>query len=234
MPARRTPFSRFESHPTRSSSVALADRAYDELKRRILTCRLAPGGTLKEKSLAVELGVTPECVREACRRLAGEHLVHQRESGPLTVTRFTLADIRELSELRRIVETKSAALAAERARHDQVARLLAAAELNYQPGERKTYENYLRTNSAFHRQLARTAQNGWLEAAVVSILEQIQRPLYLGLDMGLDAEEATVEHLLIVDAVRRKRPALAARLMGKQILAAEERMIEAFGNSGFA
>ena len=89
-------------------------------------------------------------------------------------------------------------------------------------------------NPAFPRQLAHASRNARLESAVASVLDQIQRPLYLGLDVGLDSHEATSEHLQVVDAVRHKRPVLAARLMWDQITSAEKRMIEAFGDNGFA
>ncbi len=209
-------------------------RAYGELKRRILTCGLPPGAPLNERCLVKELCVAPAVFHKVCNRLAQEELVRPQKSKTFVVAHFTLADIRELCELRRIVEGRSAALAAERSGPSQVARLLAVAELRYEPGERHTYGSYLRTNTAFHRQLALAAQNPRLEAAVTSVIGHIQRPLYLGLDCGLDPEEATAEHLMIVDAVRRRRPSLAAQLMESQIRAAEKRMIEAFGDSGFA
>jgi DNA-binding GntR family transcriptional regulator len=211
-----------------------AERAYYELKSRILTCQLAVGSRVQEKTLSGEIGVTPELLRDACRRLLRERLV--REEGPqiYSVAPFTLSDIRELSEMRRTIESRTAALAAERVRPYEIARLLILAELSYQPGERKTYMRYLLYNTAFHRQLAHAARNSRLEATVISVLDQIQRPLYLGLDVGLDPVAATAEHLDVVDAVRHKRAAAAARLMWDQVTSSEKRMIEAYGDNGFS
>lgn len=219
------------SSPGVRYDIAPTERAYRELKRRILTCRVSPGNRINERALSAEIGVRRGHLREACDRLVHEKLISVEKRGAFTVSGFSLTDIRELCELRRIVESKAAALAAERARAEHVARLLALAELNYRPGQRHTYEHYLKTNNAFHRQLARTSGNSQLEAIVVSVLDQINRPLYLGLDVGLDPGEATAEHLLLVDAVRRKRPALAARLMWDQITATEKRIVAAFGDS---
>jgi DNA-binding GntR family transcriptional regulator len=211
-----------------------AERAYYELKSRILTCQLAVGSRVQEKTLSGEIGVTPELLRDACHRLLRERLV--REEGPqiYSVAPFTLSDIRELSEMRRTIESRTAALAAERVRPYEIARLLILAELSYQPGERKTYMRYLLYNTAFHRQLAHAARNSRLEATVISVLDQIQRPLYLGLDVGLDPVAATAEHLDVVDAVRHKRAAAAARLMWDQVTSSEKRMIEAYGDNGFS
>lgn len=215
-------------------NVAPAARAYSELKRRILTCRVAPGERVDEKGLSKEFGVPLGVFREACQHLARERLLCVAKPRSFTVSGLTVREIHEVCELRRIVESKSAALAAERVRPEQAARLLVLAELNYHPGERHTYERYLKSNVAFHQQLARTTGNAWLEATVVSVLDQVNRPLYLGLDLGLDPDEATAEHLRVVDAVRGKRPALAYRLMWNQLSAAEKRMVAAFGDSGYA
>ena len=78
--------------------------------------------------------------------------------------------------------------------------------LKYVPGDRDTYADYLNANSLFHRQLARASHNDRLEAMVMSVLDELQRPLYLGLDVGLDAEGATREHVLLVGAVRDRDP----------------------------
>lgn len=218
------------SHPYKT----VDERAYYELKTRIITCQLAVGSRLHEKTLACEIGVAPDVLRGACHRLLRERLVCEEDQLHYTVAPFTLKDIRELTEMRAIVESKTAALAAERVRPYEIARLLILAELTYQPGDRRTYMRYLLYNTAFHRQLAHASRNSRLEATVASALDQIQRPLYLGLDVGLDPVEATAEHLAVVDAVRQKRASLAGRLMREQILAAEKRMIEAYGDNGFS
>ncbi|MDE3137189.1 MAG: GntR family transcriptional regulator [Acidobacteriota bacterium] len=228
------PYSDVAGHDHSRPYKTPAERAYYELKSRILTCQLAIGSRVQEKPLSGEIGVTPDLLRDACRRLIRERLIH--EDGPqlYSVAPFTVADIRELTEMGRTIESRAAALAAERVRPYEIARLLILAELTYQPGDRRTYLRYLLYNTAFHRQLAHAARNTRLEATIASVLDQIQRPLYLGLDVGLDPVDATAEHLDLVDAVRHKRSAMAARLMWDHITASEKRMIEAYGDNGFA
>ena len=60
------------------------------------------------------------------------------------------------------------------------AELLALAELCYTPGNRQTYETYLRANTAFHLAVARCARNPSLEQIVISVLNQLQRPFTSG------------------------------------------------------
>jgi len=210
----------------------LSDRVYATLKHRILTCKVLPGERLSEKSLCEEMGISRTPLREALNRLGLEGLVTLEPYRGYEVVPVTLEDIRDLCELRTIVESESAALAAQRATQEDVTKLVSLAELRYTPGERDTYENYLRSNSAFHLALARCTRNARLEAIIASVIDKIQRPLYMGLDVGLDVDEATAEHVAVVEAVRDGSATRARQLMRKQIARAEERMILALRRGG--
>ncbi len=221
------PQSLIELHTEVGPPMALADRAYAVLKHHILTCKLRPGQKLIEKDLCAELGSSRTPLREALNRLGLEGLVTLVPYRGYEVTPVTLQDIHDMCELRYIVESEAAARAAQRATPEEIERLTSLAELQYTPGQRETYENYLRANSAFHQLLAHCSHNARLEATVVSLLDHLQRPLYLGLDVGLDTEAATAEHMIVLDAVRKHDSERAARLMREQILEAEQRMIAA-------
>jgi DNA-binding GntR family transcriptional regulator len=216
-----------ELEPKMPLAQALPDRIYAALKHRILTCSLQPGQRLMEKELSQELGVSRTPLREALNRLALEQLVFLTPYRGYAVAPVLAEDIRDLSELRLIVESESAALAAERATKKDVEQLRNLATLSYQPGERATYEQYLRDNSAFHQALVRCTRNPRLESVVASVLDQIQRPLYLGLDIGLDAKPATAEHYDLVEAVAEGNVRRARQVMADQLKRAEMRIVAA-------
>ena len=203
----------------------LPDRIYSALKHRILTCSLQPGQRLMEKELSQELGVSRTPLREALNRLALEQLVFLTPYRGYAVSPVLLDDIRNLSELRLIVESESAALAAERATADDMEQLKQLATLRYQPGDRATYDQYLRDNSAFHQALVRCTRNARLESVVASVLDQIQRPLYLGLDTGLDAVAATAEHSELLEVIEQHDAPRARQVMADQIKRAEMRIL---------
>ncbi len=213
--------------PNMPVAQGLPDRIYSALKHRILTCTLQPGQRLMEKDLAQELGVSRTPLREALNRLALEQLVLLTHYRGYAVTPVLVDDIRKLSELRMIVESAGAVLAAERATEAEIEELRNLAALRYVPGDRNTYEQYLRDNSAFHQALVKCTKNERLESVVVSVLDQIQRPLYLGLDTGLDAEAATAEHYDLVDAVAAHDGPRARQVMADQIKRAEMRILAA-------
>lgn len=232
MTGRRITRSLSELNVSMPERNALPDQIYGVLKHRILACVVEPGRKLNEKNLSEELGVSRTPLREALNRLAFEGLVNLIPYKGYQVSSITLADIVALSELRRIVESEAAALAAERMVPKDYDRLLDLAELRYTPGNRKTYGDYLRANTSFHCELARCACNPRLESIVVSVLDQLQRPLYLGLDMGIDAQAATEEHLDVLDAVHARDPVRARASMSEQIHRAEKRIVASLANWG--
>jgi DNA-binding GntR family transcriptional regulator len=217
-------------HPNKSPLgllVALPDRVYELLKLRILTCVLLPGQRVNEKDIAEELKVSRTPLREALNRLGQEHLLVRTPYAGYVVSSITEAGVRDLCELRAILEMETAALAAERATSEELSRMERAVGLHYQPGERKTYGDYLDSNLVFHRELARASHNDRLLETVMTVLNELQRPLYLGLDVGLDAKAATQEHIVLLAAVKARKPDRARAIHRKQINAAGERMLKA-------
>jgi DNA-binding GntR family transcriptional regulator len=213
--------------------AALTDRIHATLKHRILTCAMRPGERIVEKDLCKEMAVSRTPLREALNRLALEGLVTITPYRGYATSPISVKQFRDLCEVRRIIESESAALAAKRATAASVTALRRVAELTYTRGAAQTYEGYLRANSAFHHELVQSTGNSLLETLVMSSLDHHQRPLYLGLDVGLDAEAATAEHLQVVVAVAAKDASLARQLMSRHIAHAEDRIVSALKAAGY-
>jgi DNA-binding GntR family transcriptional regulator len=64
-------------------------------------------------------------------------------------------------------------------------------------------------------------------------LDRHQRPLYLGLDVGIDGEASTREHLEISEAVVNHDSEKARTLMVQHIAQAEERIVSALRAAGY-
>jgi DNA-binding GntR family transcriptional regulator len=212
--------------PSDSAAAAHVQSAYRVLRQRILMGEFPPGQQLPCSVLAEELRLSRKQLGTILQQLVAERLLVPDRRG-FRISSVSIEEIRQLCELRRIVESEVAALAARRSSPQQTFRLLQRAELAYTPGIRQSYARYVRANRSFHLELARTTGNPRLAAVVASVLRQIERPLLLSLDYGLPARAATAEHLEVIEAVRRRRPELASRLMATQITAAEHRMLSA-------
>ncbi len=220
--------------PAVLTPAALPDRLYAILKYRILTCVMRPGERIVEKDICKEMTVSRTPLREAINRLALEGLVVLTPYRGYAVAPVTVTAFQELCEVRQIIEPDGAALASARATPEQLAALRAEATLSYTPGDPATYEAYLRSNSRFHRALVRCTGNSLLETMVTSALDRHQRPLYLGLDVGVDAAAATSEHLQLVDALERHDAEAARQVMFDHVAHAEERIVAALSAAGYS
>jgi GntR family transcriptional regulator, rspAB operon transcriptional repressor len=199
----------------------------------VLTCSLLPGSRIIEKELCAEMQVSRTPLREALNRLALEGLVIIVPYRGYAVAPLTVSGFRELCEVRRILEAETCALAAERATPEDIKRLEALAELKYRREDKRTYEKYLRANSAFHQALVRSTRNEHLQSMVMSALDQHQRPLHMGLGTGVDGKASTAEHHAILEAVREHDTEKARRLMADHIGRAEDRIVTALHTAGY-
>ena len=93
----------------------LAHSAYEQLRRHIVTLKLAPGTSLVEADLCARLGVSRTPVRAALERLCHEGLVTMsgsRTLGRAAVAPLTIEDMRELFLLVGALDGAAARLAA--------------------------------------------------------------------------------------------------------------------------
>ena len=95
-------------------------RAYERIREQIVSLELAPGTLISEQELAeqLSLGLTP--VREALQWLAHDDLVVVSPRHGLYVADVNLSDLKQISELRTVLEALSARLAAQRATQDDL------------------------------------------------------------------------------------------------------------------
>jgi DNA-binding GntR family transcriptional regulator len=80
-------------------------KVYESLKRRIIDCELAPGLPINEADFANELGVSKTPVREALRQLERDGFVENVPGRGSTISHLTPLNIREILEIREIIET---------------------------------------------------------------------------------------------------------------------------------
>lgn len=89
-------------------------RAQIELRRQILSGKLAGGTRLYEVALAEKLQISRTPVREAMARLVEEGLLERRDRAGFVVRSFDYDDVIDTLELRGVLEGTAARLGAER------------------------------------------------------------------------------------------------------------------------
>jgi DNA-binding GntR family transcriptional regulator len=94
--------------------AAAADRTYEILKQRLVGGSYAPGEQLKEEHLARELKISRTPLRVALKRLVEDGLATAAPGRGVRAAQWTDSDIEETFELRGLLESHAAELAARR------------------------------------------------------------------------------------------------------------------------
>lgn len=149
-------------------------RAYAHIKRLIITAQCRPGQKLRAQEIAGALGLSRTPIREALGRLAHEGLVEQAGWG-FTVRRLSLQDVREVFEVRLVLELEAARLAVVNlsdADADRLEAMLDEAERRFKSGQ---VDEYLQRARRFHVAIAQIAGNRLLLGMLESINDRIAR-----------------------------------------------------------
>ena len=175
------------------------DLAYDVLKRRVLTCDLAPGQALRENDLANDIALSRTPVREALNRLVHDGFIEVRPRKGYRVTEVTLAGVTEAFELRALLEPPIAAAAAGVGRTDP-ARLTRLTALALDDPPTDLAGAILRDHDV-HERLAGLAGNRYLTRSMRQLLAELQRIMFLALSGSATRVDLTSHHRALSDAV---------------------------------
>jgi DNA-binding GntR family transcriptional regulator len=172
------------------------ERAYDEIKRRIIALELAPGKRIDEQALSLELALSRTPVREAIFRLAAEGFVELRAKAGFVVRPIELLDVAHLFEAHIMLAKAVARLAARRVTPLQLEQLRIANAAVVDAIETRDYLAMTSTNAQLHRLEAEAAHNSYIQAMAKSIHDHGQRLAYLCYGgTGSDSELEIDEHL---------------------------------------
>lgn len=203
----------------------LSEKAYRELRRKVLAGELEAGAQLVNRTLAQEMDVSLAPVREAINRLATEGLVEYVPGAGAFVRKSTPQDLEELYVLREAVESCAAAEAARNITQNQLDALDEiqaefAAILSTIHGEKSQMategmmDRWLDCEERFHRIVVEAARNRLLAKVIedntaLGRVFGVQRHRAAILTLAV-AEGTCRDHAAIVEALR-KRDADTAR-----------------------
>lgn len=201
----------------------------DLLGVAIMSGRYAPGASIPpEPLLGEELGVSRTVVREAVKSLAAKGLV---TTGPKVGTRVLPAEqwnwfdpdvvvwqsqvgltrefLRDLQELRRVVEPAAVRMAAERATAEDIAGIEAAYE-----GMRHAVEeggDYVTHDLRFHQGLLRACHNRMVQQMSKALAALLRTSFEISTSRQDGPRQSLPLHRAVLDAVIARNPAKAEK-----------------------
>jgi DNA-binding GntR family transcriptional regulator len=208
-----------------------ADRAYLDLRDRIVTLRLAPGTVLREDELMREMDVGRTPLREAVKRLALENMVAVQPRRGTFVTAVEAADIVNITEVRVELEGYAAEQAAQRL--DETHRAAAAALLG--EVERLTEPDdpdwLMRFDERIHRFTWEAAGNPYLAQTLERYFAHSLRIWYLVLDRLPGLGHAVHDQTHLLEALLEGDGDRARRIMREHVLDFQREILAAFSRT---
>ncbi len=196
----------------RSDSLAL--KAYNDIRKKIVSQQLAPNTRLKEDEWALKVQVSRMAIREALNRLLGEGLLKVGEKGGYFVKPMRVEDVKQIRELREILEIGAIRLTYKKITAEEIQRLEKICD-NFSMMAAEGYTSgACEADIKFHETLMKCAHNNKL----LQIYMTSHIPLFhekMGKAMGTidDHEQTDKEHRLIVKALKTKNLKLAEQTL---------------------
>ena len=214
------------STTSRQQAAPLHLSVYRGLKTAVLNGELAPGEVLNEAELARRWEVSRTPVREAIRQLEQEHLVHWSPRRGATVASITVAGVRDLYEVREVLEGLAAQLVARRRDEEELGELGRLAEAIRVAHDRGDLAEAIKLDDRLHRRLASATGNRVLEAHLGTVLDRVlMGRMTVRRDPGR-IDEIVREHDLIVSALGRGEAEAAETEARAHIRRARLRLME--------
>lgn len=212
---------------TMNEYLPLRDVVFNTLRRAIITGEFAPGERLMEISLANRLGVSRTPVREAIRKLELEGLVIMIPRKGAQVAKITEKSLRDVIEIRCVLEEFAASLACERITEEGKEKLKQAHWQFVEAVRTNDIINIVEKDENFHDVIFQAACNDRLITIINNLREQFYR---YRMEYVKDIEQHSVlvtEHERLLHAIFNQDSETAKQIMRTHLTNQQKGVIQA-------
>lgn len=181
--------------------LPLRDVVFKTLRQEILTGELKPGERLMEIHLANRLGVSRTPIREAIRMLELEGLVTMIPRRGAEVANITEKNLRDVLEVRRVLDALAVSLACERITEEEKEQLRMACIVFAKATETKNVTTIARADVALHDIIIKAAGNDRLAQIVGNLGEQMYRYRFEYIKDESTHASLVEEHRIIYESI---------------------------------
>jgi DNA-binding GntR family transcriptional regulator len=199
----------------------LADRAYVELRDRIVTLQIAPGAPIDEDLLGRELQMGRTPVREAIKRLALENLVTVFPRRGTFASEINITDLAHISDVRTVLEGHAAYRAAQRMTAAQRSELKELLEALADSKGSDDVEALMALDASVHRFIYRCTGNPYLEETLGRYFNLSLRIWHLVLDRLPHLFARVHEHDDLLRAIGKGEAERARQIVADHIVTFE-------------
>lgn len=211
---------------------SLGEHVFDTLRQAIVRGHVAPGDRLVESRIAQTLEISRTPVREAIHKLEKEGFISRRPQGGFTVLGFNRRDIEETFEIRSVLESYAARLAAVKYRPGELDDLEHTVEIFQLCLDAGEMERLVEINTEFHDMLYALSRNPRLVKMINTLRDQIYRFRRLILHDKQMAWTSNKDHRRIIKLIRQRDADGTERLVREHILRGQQAILLDFEQLG--
>jgi DNA-binding GntR family transcriptional regulator len=200
-----------------------SEEAYARILERIVCLDMPPGSVVNEARLREELKIGRTPIREALQRLARENLVRSIPHRGTFVTDVNITDLARITEVRVVLESHAARLAAEKHTSGDRDAMAEVLELLRRGGV-SSQRDLMELDQKIHRLVYRAAHNPFLESTLERYFNLSLRLWFLVLDRQVALRQAVDEHVELLQAVIAGDADLAETIMRRHVIGFEREM----------
>lgn len=215
---------------TITRNKSLKEQAYDILKEMVLTGKLEQGELYNEKSIAEVLGVSRTPVREALLELSREGMVKFLPSKGIQVRKITEKQVREVFEIRRIIEGHIIQSVAKALTPSEIKKIEAILKKQESLSRRNENSAFIETDKEFHLFLASKMGNQQMRAILQNLRDQIQVMGSRAIKVGSRVDQVLTEHRRILSALKEGDGKRAAKELMQHLSTTEKILIDMMGS----
>jgi DNA-binding GntR family transcriptional regulator len=199
-----------------------------QIKELILTNQMQPGQAIVIDQLAEDFGVSHTPVREALAMLERDGLIELNSYQNPKVANVTVADVREVYEMRLMVESWAMPSAARNLTDQQIEHIDALLQHARQAAEANNYAPHLKADLLLHETVLRSTNNSlfWKLAERVHERSIHVRALVEAQGKTQEIQQIIDEHCLIIQALRAHDPEQARQRMIAHLEAGYKRTLK--------
>ena len=220
--------------------TTLAEQAYREIKRDIVSGELAPGLALRLELLKQKYQLSFSPLREALNRLQSERLVESAALKGFRVTPLSLEEMRDSMDARILIDGQALRRAIDNASDDWEANIVAClhaldrvtARQNQSDSFEAHYDLVEQRHLALHRALIETCGSRWLLDFSMQLYlqtERYRRPMLVSQSKSAMPRDVSHEHHEIAAATLNRDKEKAVTLLTEHYNATARRIEKALG-----
>jgi DNA-binding GntR family transcriptional regulator len=215
----------------------IQEKVHDKLFQAIISGRIPPGEKLVIDKIASQMKVSRIPVREASHRLHEAGLISIDKWKGAIVNKLSIEDLREITVVRLMLESKAAELAAIKCRKETLERLWEIHEkwkrsiTRLNRNDLQTVENFLKLNRQFHNLIYREARMPILFQIINGLWDKVSPYLHIlvaGGIKGAVSDDTIRIHKGLLDGMKVRSGKDVSRWLKKDLIHAEKSIMTFF------